>query len=153
MSKCLTVVISAFFLTSKGHSEDITTIFQTNGTMGHCSKSKLHHWDWAKVLLYRWPRLMSSVCASLMFAASREQTASHRVLSNEDDNSTWKHGGLQICKSQSFGHRLVYCSFYSREKLKASIFEASQQYVFNFSRLTFLQNLPRTCKYKSALTS
>lgn len=109
------MVISACFFfkytTSKGHFEEIT-IFQTNGITGHCSKSKLHHWDWAKVLLYRWPRLMSSVCASLMFSASREQTASHRVLSNEDDNSTWNMAGLQICKSQSFGHRLVYFSFY-----------------------------------------
>lgn len=74
--------------TSKGHSGGIT-IFQTNGRTGHCSKSKLHHWDSAKGLLYRWPRLMSSVCASLMFAASRGPTASRRAPSNEDDNSTW----------------------------------------------------------------
>ncbi len=38
---------------------------------------------------------MSSVCASLMFAASREQTASLRVLSNEDDNSTWNMAGCR----------------------------------------------------------
>lgn len=97
MIKCLTVVISAYFekcTSSKAHLEEMT-IFQTNGRMGHCSKSKLHHGDWAKVLLYRWPRLMSSVCTSLMFAASREQTASHRVRGNEDDNSTWNMAGCR----------------------------------------------------------
>lgn len=57
---------------------------------------------------------MSSVCASLMFTASREQTASHRVLSNEDDNSNWNMAG---CSYVSFGHKLVYCSFlYVRKK-------------------------------------
>lgn len=60
----------------------------------------MHAWDWTTVLLYRWPRLMSSVCVSLMFAASRAQTASRRVLGNEDSGgggggglnvATWKY--------------------------------------------------------------
>lgn len=100
--------------------------------MGHCSKSKLHRWDWAKVLLYRWPRLMSSVCASLMFAASREQTASHRVHSNEDDNGTWNMVG---CRYVNLSHSvtiLFITAFIWKKKMKAPIFEESQQYVFNF---------------------
>lgn len=79
--------------------------------MGHCSKSKLHHWDWAKVLLYRWPRLMSSVCTSLMFAASREQTASLRVLSNEDDNSTWNMAGCRYVNHSHLVTVLFTASF------------------------------------------
>lgn len=38
---------------------------------------------------------MSSVCAALMLAASREQTASHRVLGNEDDNGSWNMAGFR----------------------------------------------------------
>lgn len=88
------------------------TIFQTNGGMGHCSKSKMHHWDWAKVLLYRWPRLMSSVCVSLMFAASREQTASHRVLGNEDDNDSWNTASWKYVNPSHLVTTLFIAAFY-----------------------------------------
>lgn len=83
--------------------------------MGHCSKSKVHHWDWAKMLLYRWPRLMSSVCAPLMLAASREQTASHRVRGNKDDNDTRNMVG---CGYVNHRHLVaVYCSLCVYERL------------------------------------
>lgn len=158
MIKCLTVVISAFFFlkctTSKGHLEEIT-IFQTNGRMGHCSKSKLHHWDWAKVLLYRWPRLMSSVCASLMFTASREQTASHRVLSNEDDNSNWNMAGCRYVNHSHLVTGLFIAAFICEktEKLPCLKNHNNMSSISSPPLSHLSQNLPRTCKYKSALTS
>lgn len=139
MIECVTVVISAYFFfkctTSKGHLAEIT-IFPTNGRTGHCSKSRLHHWDWAKVLLYRWPRLMSSVCASLMFAVSREQTASHRVLSNEDDNSTWNMAG---CRYVNHSHLVtgLFISAFICKKINDPIFEEAT---------ICLQFLPHLCR-------
>ena len=125
--------------------------------MGRCSKSKLHHWDRAKVLLYRWPRLMSSVCASLMFTASRVQTASHRVRSNEDDNGTRNMAGRGYVNHSRLVIGLFIAAFICKKKKgkKAPTFKESHQYVFNFSPYTtsLLQNRPRTCKYKSALTA
>lgn len=119
--------------------------------MGHCSKSKVHHWDWAKILLYRWPRLMSSVCAPLMLAVSREQTASHRVRGNEDDNDT---------------RNMVGCGYVNHRHLVAVLFiapcvctksshssAASQQSAFNLF-LTFAVSHTHscTCKYESTLS-
>lgn len=101
---------------------------------GPLLKSKVHHWDWAKMLLYRWPRLMSSVCAPLMLAASREQTASHRVRGNEDDNDTWNMVG---CRYVNHRHLFAVLFIAASVCMKDSnISAASQQYVFNFF-LTF----------------
>lgn len=105
---------------TQGHLEEIA-IFQTNGKMGHCSKSKLRHWDWEKVLLYRWPRLMSSVCASLMFAVSREQTASHRVLSNEDDNSTQNMAGCRYVNHSHLVTGLFIAAFICKKSKSSHI--------------------------------
>lgn len=77
---------------------------------------KLHHWDRAKVLLYRWPRLMSSVCASLMFAASRVQTASHRVRSNEDDNGTRNMAGRGYVNHRRLVTGLFIAAFICKKK-------------------------------------
>lgn len=56
--------VGAYLSTSKGLLLQIT-IFQTNGIMGHFSKSEQHHRDWTDALLYRWLQLMSPVCAHL----------------------------------------------------------------------------------------
>lgn len=110
------------------------TLCQTHSIMGHCSKSKVHHWDWAKMLLYRWPRLMSSVCYPLMLAASRAQTARHHVCGNEDDNDTWSMVGRGYVDHRHLVAVLVIAACIC---MKGShISAASQQYVFNFS-LTF----------------
>lgn len=113
--KTSSIHLYGYVSTSRAHLEGVP-IFHTNGTTGHCSKSKCHRWKWTKVLLYRWPVLMSSVCTSLMFAVSRKPTARHFVPSNENDNNTWK---ITRCTygNQSFGHTVVYCYGFMR-KLK-----------------------------------
>lgn len=115
-----------------------TSIFQTNGRMGHCSKSKLHHWDWAKVVLYRWPRLMSSACSSLMFAASREQTASYRVPSNEDDNGPWNMAGCRYV-NQWLGQAVFIAAFICQKT------ESSHIWWITTICLQFLPHLCRLC--------
>lgn len=150
----LTAAVSLYFsgcTTCKCITEEKPTLCQTHSIMGHCSKSKVHHWDWAKMLLYRWPRLMSSVCAPLMLAASREQTARHHVCGNEDDNDTWSMEGHRYVDHRHLVAVLVIAACIC---MKGShISAASQQYVFNFS-LTFAvsHTHTRTCKYESTLS-
>lgn len=105
-------------------------LYQTDSVMGYCSKSKVHHWDWAKMLLYRWPRLMSSVCAPLMFVVSREQTASYRVRSNEDDNDTRNMVGCGYVNHKCLVAVLIIAACVCTKG--SHISAASQQSVFNF---------------------
>lgn len=124
--------------------------YQTDGVMGYCSKSKVHHWDWAKMLLYRWPRLMSSVCAPLMFVVSREQTASYRVRSNEDDNDTRNMVGCGYVNHKCLVAVLIIAACVCTKG--SHISAASQQSVFNFF-FTFAESHTHscTCKYESTL--
>ena len=63
---------------------------------------------------------MSSVCASLMFAVSRVQTVSHRVLSNEDDNSTQNMAGRGYVNHSRLVTGLFIAAFICKKKGKSS---------------------------------